>query len=135
MRTLWIVTLVALAQIVMSFALIRADAGGGSFAGLGIMAMAIYGIPATVLVNALIMRGAGANPRSRWLRNVLLVSLILPAAQSGLLLAARVAESPRWAVGSAVGGRGLATMSLGQAAGPLGEWCVSRQAHCVHAGS
>lgn len=135
MRTLWIVTLVALAQVAVSFALIRADAGGGSFAGLGIMAMAIYGIPATVLVNALIMRGAGANPRSRWLRNVVLVSLILPAAQSGLLLAARVAESPRWVVGSASGGRGLAAVSRGEAAGPLGRWRVSRQGHCALAGS
>lgn len=86
MRTLGIVALVALAQVAVSVALIRTVTGDGSFVGLGILLLAIPGIPATALVNTLIVRAARTNPKARWARHVVWVGLILPAAQWALLM-------------------------------------------------
>ena len=80
------VGVVALLQVVVSFAIIRATSGGGSFSGLGAMLFAVLGIPITALVNVLLVRANRRNPESPYALRVVLVSLLLPAAQLALMV-------------------------------------------------
>ena len=77
---------VLLLQAGISFAVILATAGGGSFVGLGAMLLAIYGIPLTALINFLLIRAHRKNPATPCLLRVTLVSLVLPAAQLALMI-------------------------------------------------
>ncbi len=76
---------VMLFQSGLSFAIIRATAGGGSFVGLGVMLAAVPGIPLTALVNALLIRSSRKDPAAACARRVVLASLALPAVQLALL--------------------------------------------------
>jgi hypothetical protein len=80
------VVLVALLQAGFSFAIIRATSGGGSFVGLGAMLFAVLGIPVTALVNFLLIRTGRKNPKSPYALRVVVVSLLLPAAQLALMI-------------------------------------------------
>jgi hypothetical protein len=80
------VGVVALLQVGFSFAIIRASSGGGSFVGLGAMLFAVIGIPITALVNFLLIRASRKNPGSPYALRVVVVSLLLPAAQLALMI-------------------------------------------------
>lgn len=78
------VGLVALLQAGLSFALILATQGGGSFVGLGVMLLAAPGLPITALVNFLLIHASRKRPGAPYALRVLGVSLILPALQVAL---------------------------------------------------
>ena len=80
------VGLVALLQAGLSYALILATQGGGSFVGLGVMLLAAPGLPITALANFLLIREHRKRPGSPYVLRVLGVSLILPALQSALAI-------------------------------------------------
>lgn len=75
----------ALLQVGFTIAINRA-AEGGSFVGLGAMLLAVPAIPATALVNFVLVRSDRNTGSSRWVLRVMLVSLVLPVAQLALLL-------------------------------------------------
>ena len=77
---------VALLQVGFSFAIILATRGGGSFVGLGAMLLAVLGIPITALVNFFLFRANRKSPGSPYVLRMVLVSLILPAAQLTLMI-------------------------------------------------
>jgi hypothetical protein len=84
------VGLVFLFQAAVTYAIVRAGTGGGSFVGLGALLFAVMGIPVTAIVNLLLIR---ANPTqtgfARFFRSFL-IALVLPVAQVGLLVAVSV---------------------------------------------
>jgi hypothetical protein len=80
------VGVVALLQVGFSFVIFQATSGGGSFVGLGAMLFAAVGIPSTALVNFLLVRASRKNPESPYTLRVLVVSLLLPAAQLALMI-------------------------------------------------
>jgi hypothetical protein len=80
------VGVVALLQAGFSFAIMQASSGGGSFVGLGAMLFAVVGIPITALVNFLLIRAHRKNPASPYALRVVLVSMLLPAAQLALMI-------------------------------------------------
>jgi hypothetical protein len=86
MKYLLGVGMAALLQAAISFAIILASRGDGSFVGLGAMLMAVLGIPVTALVNGLLIHAGRSTPGSPWALRVVLVSSILPAAQLALML-------------------------------------------------
>jgi hypothetical protein len=55
---------VALLQAGISYAIILATSGGGSFVGLGVMLLAVPGIPLTALRNFLLVRASRRSPGS-----------------------------------------------------------------------
>lgn len=77
---------VLLLQVGISFAVISATSGGGSFVGLGAMLLAIPGIPLTALINALLIRSHLKNRAPQFFPRLVLVSLVLPAAQLALMI-------------------------------------------------
>jgi hypothetical protein len=77
---------VFLFQIAFSYAIIMTSTGNGSFVGLGAMLLAVLGVPVTALVNVFIVRSGRNNPSSNYVVRVILVTLVLPAAQLGLLI-------------------------------------------------
>jgi hypothetical protein len=77
---------VLLFQLGFSYAIIVASAGNGSFVGLGAMLFAVLGVPATALVNFLVIRSARKNPASSYVVRLLLIAFALPAAQLALLV-------------------------------------------------
>jgi hypothetical protein len=77
---------VVLFQIGFSYAVIMASSGNGSFVGLGAMLLAVLGVPVTALINFLIVRSGRNNPSSNCVVRVILVALVLPAAQLALLI-------------------------------------------------
>lgn len=77
---------VLLFQLGLSFAIIAATAGGGSFVGLGAMLLAVLGIPLTALINFLLIRARHKNPAAPYVLRLVLVSLVLPAAQLALMI-------------------------------------------------
>lgn len=77
---------VALLQVGFSFAIILATSGGGSFVGLGAMLFAVMGIPITALVNFLLIRAKRTNPGVPYALRLIVVSLLLPAAQLALMI-------------------------------------------------
>ena len=80
------VGVVALLQVGISFAIIRATSGGGSFVALGAMLFAVLGIPITAVVNFLLIHAGRKNPASPYALRVVVVSLLLPAAQLALII-------------------------------------------------
>lgn len=77
---------VLLLQVGFSFAVISATSGGGSFVGLGAMLLAIPGIPLTALINVLLIRSHRKNRAPQFFPRLVLVSLVLPAAQLALMI-------------------------------------------------
>lgn len=86
LRYLLGVGLVAFLQVGFSFAIITATHGGGSFAGLGAMLLGVLGIPITALVNFLLIRASRQRPGSPYVLRLVIVSLLLPAAQLVLMI-------------------------------------------------
>jgi hypothetical protein len=80
------VGVVALLQVGFSFEIILATRGGGSFVGLGAMLLAVLGIPITALVNFLFVRANRGRPGSPYILRLVIVSLLLPAAQLALMI-------------------------------------------------
>jgi hypothetical protein len=77
---------VLLFQIGVSYAIILAGTGNGSFVGLSAMLLAVLGVPSTALVNFLVIRSGRNNPASGYVVRLILISLALPAAQLALLV-------------------------------------------------
>lgn len=86
MRYLFGVGGVLLFQLAFSYAIILAGTGNGSFVGLGAMLFAVVGVPLTALINVLVIRSSRSNPASPYVLRVILISMILPVAQLGLLV-------------------------------------------------
>lgn len=77
-------------QLGFSYAVILASAGNGSFVGLGAMLLALLGVPATALINFLVVRAGRHTASSGYLVRLILISLVLPAIQLALLLVVSV---------------------------------------------
>ena len=77
---------VALLQAAVSYAIILAGTGGGSFVGLGAMLFAVVGIPATAIANLVIIRAHRRNPDTAYVGRLVLIALALPAAQLALFV-------------------------------------------------
>jgi len=77
---------VFLFQAVFSYAIISVSSGNGSFVGLGVMLFAVFGIPVTAIVNALLVHAHRKNPSMRYIGRLLLLALVLPMAQLALLI-------------------------------------------------
>lgn len=81
MKILLHVGLPLLLQLAITWGLIVATTGDGSFAGLAVMLLGVLGIPLTTLVNILRL---SPQPSASW---TLLLSLLLPALQFALVAA------------------------------------------------
>jgi hypothetical protein len=81
---------VFLFQAVFSYVIILATTGNGSFVGLGAMLLAIFGIPATAIVNLILIHTHRKNPTIGYLGRLLIVALILPFLQLALLIVVSV---------------------------------------------
>ena len=81
---------VAFAQAAISYAVISAGSGNGSFVGLGAMLAALYGIPITAIANLLLVRNCKRQPKPSIITTLLLISSVLPALQIALLVAQQV---------------------------------------------
>ncbi len=79
-----------LLQVLVTFAIIQATKGGGSFVGLGAMLAAVLGIPATALVNIVFIRMKPDLPGLAHFSRSFLVALVLPALQAALAIAVSV---------------------------------------------
>jgi hypothetical protein len=74
-------------QAAITYAIVSLSSGSGSFVGLGALLFAMIGIPATAIVNFSQIKARPAATRSAHFVRSLLVSLVLPLAQLGLLIA------------------------------------------------
>lgn len=72
---------ILLFQAGVSYAIILASSGNGSFIGLGVMLAALMGIPVTALCNILLLRSARQRQASCLFMRLALVSLVLPLFQ------------------------------------------------------
>jgi hypothetical protein len=81
---------VFLVQLAISYTVILAGTGNGSFVGLGAMLFALIGIPGTVIANFLIIRQYRKTPKQSSVISLISVSLLLPIAQLALLFAQQV---------------------------------------------
>jgi len=79
-----------LLQAAVTYLIIRAGTGGGSFVGLGALLFAVIGIPATAIVNLVLIRASPTQPGYAHFVRSLLIALVLPLAQLGLLVAVSV---------------------------------------------
>ena len=82
--------LVFLFQAVVTYAIVRAGTGGGSFVGLGALLFAVIGTPVTAIVNLLLIRANPTQTGSAHFVRSFLIALVLPLAQVGLLVAVSV---------------------------------------------
>jgi hypothetical protein len=83
---------VLLVQVAISYATILAGTGNGSFVGLGAMLLALYGIPATAILNFLLLRKPRRNPERSYVGWVIVISSVLPVLQVGLLIAQKTLD-------------------------------------------
>jgi hypothetical protein len=90
MRYLTSIGLLLLFQAIVSYAIIAAGTGGGSFVGLGAMLLAGIGIPATAIVNFALIHARPAQSGFAHFSRSFLIALILPATQIALLVAVSV---------------------------------------------
>ena len=79
-----------LLQAAVTYAIVRAGTGGGSFVGLGALLFAVIGIPATAIVNLVLIRASPMQPGYAHFVRSFLIALALPLAQLGLLVAVSV---------------------------------------------
>ncbi len=77
---------VLLFQLISSYALMQLGTGGGSFVGLGVMLLAVYGIPLTIIINLILMLRKSAKVGKALIVQCMLVGLVLPVIQAGLYL-------------------------------------------------
>lgn len=77
---------VLLFQLISSYALMQLGTGGGSFVGLGVMLLAVYGIPLTVIINLVLILRKSAKVGKALFVQCVLVGLILPLIQTVLYL-------------------------------------------------
>ncbi len=82
--------LVFLFQAAVTYAIVRAGTGGGSFVGLGAFLFAVIGIPVTAIVNLLLIRANPTRAGYAHFARSFLTALALPLAQVGLLVAVSV---------------------------------------------
>lgn len=78
---------VLLVQAAISYAIILAGTGNGSFVGLGAMLLALYGIPATAVTNFLLLRKPPSNAKRSNGLSLIVISSVLPILQLALLIA------------------------------------------------
>jgi hypothetical protein len=86
----WVIGGVFVVQAVLSFVTMRAGTGNGSFVGLGAMLFALYGLPATALLNFLLVRRQRQQPRRSNVVWIVVGSSLLPIVQLALLIAVKV---------------------------------------------
>ena len=79
--------LVLLLQLLVTGITVLAGTGNGSFVGLGAMLFALFGIPATLLLNFLLIRAQRKEPQRSNVVLVVLISSALPVLQLALLFA------------------------------------------------
>jgi hypothetical protein len=84
------IVLLFLFQAAVTYAIVKAGTGGGSFVGLGAMLFAVIGIPLTAIVNIVLIRAKPAMTGYAHFRRSFLIALVLPLAQLGLLIAVSV---------------------------------------------
>ncbi len=78
---------VLLVQLAISWGTIVAGTGNGSFVGLGAMLLALFGIPATAIVNFVLVQSQQRNPGRSNVSRIIAISSILPVLQLALLMA------------------------------------------------
>jgi hypothetical protein len=83
---------VLLVQAAISYATILAGTGNGSFVGLGAMILALYGIPATAILNFFLLRNQRRNPKRSNVLWVIVISSVLPVLQLALLIAQKALD-------------------------------------------
>ena len=83
----WVIGGVFVVQAAISFVTMRAGTGNGSFVGLGAMLFALYGLPATALLNFLLVRRQRQQPRRANVVWMVVGSSLLPIVQLALLIA------------------------------------------------
>jgi len=76
---------VMLFQAAISYAIVFASPGNGSFVGLGAMLIAVMGIPITAIINGVIIHNHRKNPTTGYIGRLILLALVLPALQIALL--------------------------------------------------
>lgn len=77
---------VLLVQLAISYAVIMAGTGNGSFVGLGAMLFALFGLPLTAIMVFLLLRSQRQNPKSIHRVWLVISASTLPALQSLLLI-------------------------------------------------
>lgn len=77
----------------VSYALISASTGNGSFVGLGAMLFALIGIPVTAIALAMLIHAHRKNPNKGYIGRFLLFALALPVLQLALFI---LAAEFRW---------------------------------------
>lgn len=70
--------------------IVSANAGGGSFVGLGALLLALGGIPLTLIANIILVRARPGLAEHRHFIRSFLIALVLPLVQLGLLVAVSV---------------------------------------------
>ena len=78
-----------LLQAAVSYAVILAGTGNGSFVGLGAMLFAIFGLPTTAVLNFVFIREHRMAPDKPYLLRIVLFSSVLPVLQIALLAAVK----------------------------------------------
>lgn len=81
---------VLLAQSLVSFGVMLAGTGNGSFIGLAAMLLGLVGIPTTAFLNFIFIYENRKHPERPYLLRVSLVSLVLPVLQFVLLFLVKV---------------------------------------------
>jgi hypothetical protein len=77
-------------QTAFTYAIVKAGTGGGSFVGLGALLFAVVGIPATAVVNVVLIRAYPAKSGLVHFGRSFMVAVVLPLAQLALLVAVSV---------------------------------------------
>lgn len=72
-------------QVAFSYLLIGYSAGNGSFVGLGVMLLAVIGVPTTACANGVLIYCYRKRPVPGYVGRLLLLALLLPGAQLALL--------------------------------------------------
>lgn len=79
-----------LLQALVTFIVIAAGSGGGSFVGLGAMLLALIGIPVTAIVNGIQIRSRPDRSGFAHVARSVSIGLVLPAVQVALAIVVSV---------------------------------------------
>lgn len=90
MRYLTSIGFLFLFQAAVTYAIILASTGGGSFVGLGALLFAVIGIPLTAIVNLILVKAKPSQSGYAHFVRSFLIALLLPLVQLGLLVAVSV---------------------------------------------
>lgn len=85
MRYLFAVVLPLLIQCLVVFIIIQANTGNGSWAGLGALLIGMFAIPATAIINGILVYANREKPFMPTLSKCLLIALAAPFATIFLL--------------------------------------------------